>query len=1147
MNNQQLYKANLSANSGDNLYYQHIQCQASNQTLNHSYDSVDLEESMSPSPHLALDTREAVLPNRAKSHISVDHARQTNWAHAGTGNHAEGRSTLDSYGQSLPWDSQVQNEATDAYHSSYFPQLSDNRHKVHSGGVHKLDSFTQVFAKRNLRIQASAQGIHEQQPSQMDTDSALRQLLTLKSTGSQQTRPPDSADRYQQAPQQIQHSIASQPQKHHLHALQHPQENYFYDYPQQVTELQSQSLMQQGQHFRQPHQGLAQQSQQLPPPSYYMQPHQTRQQRVSFQEIHQSQQQQFSSQLPPYYQTQSSEEELHHTMQQAQQHNMQSQGYHRDGNQKAESYAQDLSHPMQLIQLGAVPQNFYQNPQAYQHLNKQSMLPQQQASPQKPYLDESQSHVLIDTSVELSNADMLDGFDGEDMNIMGSPVSHHQALIHDAAFLMTNREPHPSPNTAWPQVQTSTIKMCNAYENPDSKSRLSCLICLKEFRSLPALNGHLKSHGGVRPSAVLKQDRAGTPALPGIWVPQPLPELEQYPGESWANPCQESNEVDNLTPIVMPVSVPVKLAPSVPRKQVNCNADMDQPESCVSDDEMPVLTRMTYSPPSSPKAARESLKPPTERRKYPHRPEPLFIPPPSYSTNSSYSGATLYQSQLRCPRVILDHSVLGKQELPLYTPPPMLSPGRQGSGLFNNVITACHNGHLPPTPLTPSPRVLLCQSNSFGDGSTPVTPGPGEKTVDIEPRINIGSRFQANIPELRSPLNQEGEQHKATLVWKPWPDLENQELRQKVEVFLSMSCSSVLPGGGTNLEYALHTLFEANGNILNALKMLLLEKASRLKKHPLTNYHYAGSDNWTIAEKKNFSKALNTYNKDFSYVQKMIKSKTVSQCVEYYYTWKKILRMGRRKRNRLFEAVEEDTVSTSVDDIEEEDAEGKKYEEVEQVQKSPETQHSTDLDQPAVQNLGPPVSSFICEMGNCGAVFCSRQALNGHARIHGGTTIPVKVPVPSLARQKSSTPSGYCSMKNSPAHSTTSGETDTATAFPCKVCGKVFFKIKSRNAHMKTHRQQEEQQRQKAQRAAEMADTIARTIDSNVVPSEQNILSFDHLNLLKTLEQDFDDNDIAQDLEDVLGETDVMQSDLLLDDEDVDLLQDGVDLQGTCA
>uniref|UniRef100_A0A8C5PJM2 Transcriptional regulating factor 1 n=1 Tax=Leptobrachium leishanense TaxID=445787 RepID=A0A8C5PJM2_9ANUR len=1063
MNNQQLYKANLSANSGDNLYYQHIQCQASNQTLNHSYDSVDLEESMSPSPHLALDTREAVLPNRAKSHISVDHARQTNWAHAGTGNHAEGRSTLDSYGQSLPWDSQVQNEATDAYHSSYFPQLSDNRHKVHSGGVHKLDSFTQVFAKRNLRIQASAQGIHEQQPSQMDTDSALRQLLTLKSTGSQQTRPPDSADRYQQAPQQIQHSIASQPQKHHLHALQHPQENYFYDYPQQVTELQSQSLMQQGQHFRQPHQGLAQQSQQLPPPSYYMQPHQTRQQRVSFQEIHQSQQQQFSSQLPPYYQTQSSEEELHHTMQQAQQHNMQSQGYHRDGNQKAESYAQDLSHPMQLIQLGAVPQNFYQNPQAYQHLNKQSMLPQQQASPQKPYLDESQSHVLIDTSVELSNADMLDGFDGEDMNIMGSPVSHHQALIHDAAFLMTNREPHPSPNTAWPQVQTSTIKMCNAYENPDSKSRLSCLICLKEFRSLPALNGHLKSHGGVRPSAVLKQE--------------------------------------------------------ITRKLQPCATKPDQPG--------------------------ESLKPPTERRKYPHRPEPLFIPPPSYSTNSSYSGATLYQSQLRCPRVILDHSVLGKQELPLYTPPPMLSPGRQGSGLFNNVITACHNGHLPPTPLTPSPRVLLCQSNSFGDGSTPVTPGPGEKTVDIEPRINIGSRFQANIPELRSPLNQEGEQHKATLVWKPWPDLENQELRQKVEVFLSMSCSSVLPGGGTNLEYALHTLFEANGNILNALKMLLLEKASRLKKHPLTNYHYAGSDNWTIAEKKNFSKALNTYNKDFSYVQKMIKSKTVSQCVEYYYTWKKILRMGRRKRNRLFEAVEEDT--TSVDDIEEEDAEGKKYEEVEQVQKSPETQHSTDLDQPAVQNLGPPVSSFICEMGNCGAVFCSRQALNGHARIHGGTTIPVKVPVPSLARQKSSTPSGYCSMKNSPAHSTTSGETDTATAFPCKVCGKVFFKIKSRNAHMKTHRQQEEQQRQKAQRAAEMADTIARTIDSNVVPSEQNILSFDHLNLLKTLEQDFDDNDIAQDLEDVLGETDVMQSDLLLDDEDVDLLQDGVDLQGTCA
>lgn len=96
---------------------------------------------------------------------------------------------------------------------------------------------------------------------------------------------------------------------------------------------------------------------------------------------------------------------------------------------------------------------------------------------------------------------------------------------------------------------------------------------------------------------------------------------------------------------------------------------------------------------------------------------------------------------------------------------------------------------------------------------------------------------------------------------------------------------------------------------------------------------------------------------------------------------------------------------------------------------------------------------------------------------------------------------------------------------------------------MKTHRQQEEQQKQKAQKAAmaaHMADSIASTPKRTTLPAE-SIMLFDHLSLLKTTEEDFDD-DVAQDLQDVLEETEVMHSYLLLDDEDVDLLQDGADL-----
>lgn len=118
-------------------------------------------------------------------------------------------------------------------------------------------------------------------------------------------------------------------------------------------------------------------------------------------------------------------------------------------------------------------------------------------------------------------------------------------------------------------------------------------------------------------------------------------------------------------------------------------------------------------------------------KKFRHRPEPLFIPPPpSYTPHpaASHSGATLYQSQLRSPRVLGDHLLLDPgHELPPYTPPPMLSPVRQGSGLFSNVLLPGHGpgGHaqLPLTPLTPTPRVLLCRSSE----SAPRPPTAGSR------------------------------------------------------------------------------------------------------------------------------------------------------------------------------------------------------------------------------------------------------------------------------------------------------------------------------------------------------------------------------------------------------------------------------------
>lgn len=75
--------------------------------------------------------------------------------------------------------------------------------------------------------------------------------------------------------------------------------------------------------------------------------------------------------------------------------------------------------------------------------------------------------------------------------------------------------------------------------------------------------------------------------------------------------------------------------------------------------------------------------------------QPLYIPP--------YVNTCGYTSRLRSPRLWdpsnLDHKKLSP---PPYTPPPMLSPVRSGSGLFWHIISG--SGSLTPksAPITPS-------------------------------------------------------------------------------------------------------------------------------------------------------------------------------------------------------------------------------------------------------------------------------------------------------------------------------------------------------------------------------------------------------------------------------------------------------------
>ncbi|XP_033874167.1 transcriptional-regulating factor 1-like isoform X3 [Acipenser ruthenus] len=1129
MGDQPLYKPNHSGNSTDDDYYQQQPNPMATMSggLNHNYGSSSLEppqsSPVSPQfPHDPLDSSAgAAMPVSAKGFPGMTEASKETGPWGSLVN--------------LMWGSSSPGEATDpgsvgGYQYSCTAQTAaDGQPKVTSSVLQKLDSFTQVFANQNLRIHQGSTGgnghslaQHGQSASpssltDVTADRALRQLLSQKPHLHEET-PVQQQQRYQVEQQQMQRSFdTAQPKSQQITDVQ---QQLYYEYQQQQLQQQRVAQMQhlQALQQRQQMQSLQsqQQMQQHQQAQYYLQQQQKPQQQTAHALLQQLQQQRST-----YYHKQA-QAAMHQLQLQQQQQQMQPLAspspYHQNRKtvQQQLQYAhQEQAHPVQHIQLSSGADPYYYQEQQQQSAStqlqyhrqvyQQNIHLQQQVQAQEEHaLQSPPKQYLLEPGCQPRNpgvpaAAAVSGLpegrnDGlacrEVLPNMGVPSPPHQLgqrCLNEALSTMQlasskgGPQKQQSPSTLWPQVSLTTerrdptspdhsvLNNAGFPERVEVKNKLVCSMCQKEFKSLPALNGHMRSHGGTRTAPSLKQDE-GDKQLP--------------------------KEVDPLLPIVMPVSVPVKLPPAV-----RPAADLSPAPCCPPDRDMPVLVRMAESPPPAslqllqqpphspgtahPASSSVRKTPKTEKaedvnvergqpdkKKYRHRPDPLIIPPPSFSL--ALGGAILFQSQLRSPRIL--------GEIPPYTPPPMLSPVRHAPGLFSSVL---YTG-MPP--ITATPRVLLGRASSADGSSIPVTPGPGEQAVNIEPHINIGPQFQAQIPELQSRSAVEGDQHKASMVWTPRAELQSPGARQRVEDFVNMACSSVVSGGGTNSEYALHCLFETRGDFMAAVEKLLLCKTMRPKSHPLADYHYAGSDKWAPLEKKQFNKALATHNKDFFHVQKTVKTKTVAQCVEYYYTWKKKLRLGKRHRTRQANIKDEDMQSAEGEDVEldelEEDRKSDEEEEPE-APKSPDLLVKTSLEPEAYQGSVPLNTCFVCEMPNCGAAFSSMQALNGHGRIHGSTNQASK-PSPR-GKPKAMSQSGYGSVKSSPAHSTTSGETDPTLIFPCKECGKVFFKIKSRNAHMKTHRQQEEQERKKQQQQQQSAQEVTGPI----------MLPLDHMCLIK--------------------------------------------------
>uniref|UniRef100_A0A2I3GJG9 Zinc finger protein 541 n=1 Tax=Nomascus leucogenys TaxID=61853 RepID=A0A2I3GJG9_NOMLE len=276
------------------------------------------------------------------------------------------------------------------------------------------------------------------------------------------------------------------------------------------------------------------------------------------------------------------------------------------------------------------------------------------------------------------------------------------------------------------------------------------------------------------------------------------------------------------------------------------------------------------------------------------------------------------------------------------------------------------------------------------DGSFGICVVKDDTKISIEPHINIGSRFQAEIPELQERSLAGIDEHVASLVWKPWGDMMiNPETQDRVTELCNVACSSVMPGGGTNLELALHCLHEAQGNIQVALETLLLRGPHKPRTHLLADYHYTGD-----GERELFKKAFYAHKKDFYLIHKTIQTKTVAQCVEYYYIWKKMIKFDCGRAPGLEKRV------------------GREPEEVERTEEK--------------------------------VPYSPRERPSHHPT--------PKLKTKSYRRESILSCSPNAGPKRTPE---LSGSAESQGIFPCRECERVFDKIKSRNAHMKRHRLQD--------------------------------------------------------------------------------------------
>lgn len=242
---------------------------------------------------------------------------------------------------------------------------------------------------------------------------------------------------------------------------------------------------------------------------------------------------------------------------------------------------------------------------------------------------------------------------------------------------------------------------------------------------------------------------------------------------------------------------------------------------------------------------------------------------------------------------------------------------------------------------------------------------------------------------------------------------------------------------------------------MEALEMMLMKNPIFSKNHHLANYHYAGSDCWTVDEKLFYNKGISAYRKDFFLVQKLVRSKTVAQCVEFYYTFKKQAKVGRNGTYTYGPLESEDNIPVI------------KVKQEEDMQNDSRQQEGTqDNVDDSQQNMTKTLQDIKNERTDEAHVDLKNSSVEESSGLMPAPPPSFKTPSPAPPK-----PHPDSTGKKNRASTGNKSQGEPEGIFPCKKCSRVFYKVKSRSAHMKSHAEQErkaaaQHQREEEERAA---------------------------------------------------------------------------------